>query len=76
MEGPSQDIPEWFFEPFVNYRGTSLLRNIPPPHRTTMGPRHSPTAGYFGRLMHYERGTPVVWAEISQGMEYLTRPTN
>ena len=30
-----------------------------PPHRTSIGPRHSPTVGTWGGAVSYERGTPV-----------------
>ena len=41
------------------YRGTSLIRNRPPPLRPPQGPRRRPTVGSWGEAFSYEPGTPV-----------------
>ena len=41
------------------YRGTSLIRNTPPPLGSQQGPRNRPTVGSYGEAVSYERGTPV-----------------
>ena len=40
------------------YRGTSPMRNSPPPLGPPYGPRHRPTVGSWGGAVSYERGTP------------------
>ena len=42
-----------------SYRGTSLMRNYPPPPGPTWDPGHRPTVGSYGKAVSYERGTPV-----------------
>jgi hypothetical protein len=34
--------------------------NPPPPPRTSLGPRHSPTVGFWEGGVSYERSTPVL----------------
>ena len=41
------------------YRGTSPMRNSPPPLGPPYGPRHRPTVGSWGGAVSYERGAPV-----------------
>ena len=45
--------------PGVPYRGTSLIRNRPPPLGPAEEPRHGPTVGSYGVAVSYERGTLV-----------------
>ena len=43
-----------------HYRGTSLIRNRPPPLEPPMEPRHGPIVGSYGVAVSYKRGTPVL----------------
>ena len=47
------------FFPSTPYRGTSLMRNRPPPLGPPKGTRHITTAGSYGGAVYYERDTPA-----------------